>query len=153
VQKFNILLKGLGDEKAVTRILVRIDEYLQENDDALFLVGDRLARADCYFLPIIQHVRVAGKAYKNYEIPTELSYLWRYLARAYDTDAFKESCPADREIITHYTDKVKSTAAKIPVRHSQLMGEERTFSIPQPGPTAGVGDSAPDGNGVMAGDE
>lgn len=145
-KKFNILLKGLGDEKALTRILVRIDEYLQEEDGQAFLVSDRLARADCYFLPIIQHVRVAGKAYKNYEIPTELSYLWRYLARAYETDAFKESCPADREIITHYTDKVKSGSAKIPVR-SQLMGEERTFSIPQPG----GGDMAP-GNGEVDGE-
>jgi chloride intracellular channel protein 2 len=60
-QKFNILLKGLGDEKAVTRILQRIDEYLQEEDGQQFLVSDRLARADCYFLPIVQHVRVAGK--------------------------------------------------------------------------------------------
>lgn len=143
-KKFNILLKGLGDERALTRILLRIDEYLQEEDGQTFLVSDRLARADCYFLPIIQHVRVAGKAYKDYEIPTELTYLWRYLSRSYDTDAFKESCPADREIITHYTDKVKSTSARIPVR-SQLMGEERTFSIPQPG---GGGDASA-GNGEV----
>jgi len=149
-KKFNILLKGLGDEKAVTRILLRIDEYLKEDsDDSMYLISDRLARADCYFLPIIQHVRVAGKAYKDYEIPTELTYLWRYLSRAYDTDAFKESCPADREIITHYTDKVKSET-KIPVRRSQLMGEERTFSIPQPG--AG-GDAAGNGNGELVDDE
>jgi len=141
-KKFNILLKGLGDEKPLTRILHRIDEYLQEEDGQQFLVSDRLARADCYFLPIVQHVRVAGKAYKDYEIPTELTYLWRYLARAYDTDAFKESCPADREIITHYTDKVKS--GKHPVR-SQLMGEQRTFSIPQPG----GGDNGSAGNGEI----
>jgi chloride intracellular channel protein 2 len=137
-KKFNLLVKGIADEKAVTRILVRIDEYLQESETD-FLVGERMARADCYFLPIVQHVRVAGKAYMNYEIPTELSYLWRYLATSYETDAFKESCPADREIITHYVDKVK-TASRVPPRKSQLMGEERTFSIPQPAPATGNGE-------------
>ena len=92
------------------------------------------------------------QAYKDYEIPTELSHLWSYLARSYNTDAFKESCPADREIITHYTDKVKSLPPKLPVRHSQLMGEERTFSIPQPS-AAGDHVQAAAGNGEVAGDE
>lgn len=145
-KKFNLMVKGIADEKGVTQILVRIDDYLQETESD-FLVGDRMARADCYFLPIIQHVRVAGKAYCQYEIPTELSYLWRYLAHSYETDAFKESCPADREIITHYVDKAKSsTGTKMPNRKSQLMGEERTFSIPQ-------ARAATTGNGEVAADE
>ena len=59
-QKFNLFVKGLNDEKGVTRILTNIDDYLQESGTE-FLVGKRMARADCYFLPIIQHVRVAGK--------------------------------------------------------------------------------------------
>jgi hypothetical protein len=134
-KKFNLFLKNpTNDGSPVTRICERIDGFLQEND-TFYLIGDRLSRADCYFLPTIQHIRVAGKAYKDYEIPTELTYLWRYLANAYDTDAFKESCPADREIITHYDGKA-STRAKLPVRRSQLMGEDRTFSIPQPTPVA-----------------
>ena len=70
------------------------------------------------------------QAYKGFEIPTEFSYLWRYLKNVYETDAFKESCPADREIITHYDGKA-STKAKVSARKSQLMGEERTFSIPK----------------------
>lgn len=80
--------------------------------------------------------------YKDYEIPTELSHLWRYLSNAYNTDAFKESCPADREIITHYMDKVKNT--KTPAFKSQLMGEDRTFSIPQPATGNGQVDDADD---------
>jgi chloride intracellular channel protein 2 len=153
-KKFNLFLKNPeGDSKPVTRILERIDEFLQEND-TFFLVGDRMARADCYFLPTIQHIRVAGKAYKEYEIPTELTYLWRYLSNAYDTDAFKESCPADREIITHYDGKA-SSRAKLPVRRSQLMGENRTFSIPQPSATVPAAEEEPtaNGNGNAPGEE
>lgn len=56
---------------------------------------------------------VVLQAYKNFEIPTELVYLWRYLRAAYDTDAMQESCPADREIITHYQDKA-ATKPSIP---------------------------------------
>ena len=55
--------------------------------------------------------------------------MWRYLRNVYETDAFKESCPADREIITHYDGKA-STRAKVTARNSKLLGEERTFSIP-----------------------
>jgi len=58
------------------------------------------------------------------------------LKNAYSTDAFLESCPADREIITHYT--VKATAATIAnPRKSQLMGEDRTLSIPDVAVLAG----------------
>ena len=43
------------------------------------------------------------------------------------TDAFLESCPADREIITHYAGK---TSSPVPVKQSRLLGEDRTLSIP-----------------------
>ncbi len=80
-------------------------------------------------LPECEDVLSYLQAYKNFEIPTELVYLWRYLRDAYDADAFSESCPADREVITHYDGKA-SCRAKIPAKRSQLMGEERTLSIP-----------------------
>ena len=78
------------------------------------------------------------QAYKNFEIPTEFRYLWAYLKNCYETDAFRESCPADREIITHYQGKA-SCAAKIPRKKAQLMAEDRTFSVP---------DTTATGNGV-----
>jgi glutathionyl-hydroquinone reductase len=105
------------------------------------MLGPNLTRADCYLLPTLQHIRVAGKAYKGFEIPTELRFIWRYLKNAYSMDAFLESCPADREIITHYATKVAAPAGK-----SQLMGEERTLSIPSEALLAG-------GNGYEEDDE
>jgi len=132
LKKLNIFLKSSSDDSsAVVKVLERIDGHLKEQG-TMFMVGDTLCRADCYLLPTLQHLRVAGKAYKDLEIPTELVYLWNYLRNAYDADAFKESCPADREIITQYVDKASCTA-NIPARKSQLMGEERTFSTPDMG--------------------
>jgi len=74
-------------------------------------------------------VVIGWQAYKDFEIPTELTAVWRYLKNAYSTDAFLESCPADREIITHYAVKAAAATTAMP-RKSQLMGEDRTLSIP-----------------------
>ena len=54
--------------------------------------------------------------------------IWKYLKNAYMTDAFLESCPADREIITHYTGKISSPRLSLGKVH--LLGEDRTLSIP-----------------------
>lgn len=124
-----LFLKNPSDNtQPMQKCLEKIDAHLCEKGTT-FMVSDQLTRADCYLLPTLQHLRVAGNAYKKYELPTELVYLWRYLQNAYETDAFKESCPADREVITQYVDKA-SCSAKIPAKRSQLMGEERTFSTP-----------------------
>lgn len=128
--KFNQFLKNIKDDYGpLVKILEKIDDHLQENGTR-FMVGDNIARADCYLLPTLQHIRVAGKAYKEFEIPTELRYVWQYLRIAYETDAFRESCPADREIINHYHGKA-SCQAKIPRKRASLMAEDRTFSVPE----------------------
>lgn len=45
---------------------------------------------------------VSGKYFMNFEIPTEFTYLWRYMLHMYQLDAFTQSCPADQDIINHY---------------------------------------------------
>ncbi len=52
-----------------------------------------------------------------------------YRSRARVLLIAQESCPADREIITHYQDKLPYAARKLN-RKAQLMAEDRTFSIP-----------------------
>lgn len=128
--KFSHFLKQPSEDATqLVRILEKVEGHLKENASS-YMLGDQLSRADCYLLPTLQHIRVAGKAYKNFEIPTDLIYVWRYLGRAYATEAFQESCPADREIITHYQTKATSKP-QIPHGASQLLGEDRTFSIPE----------------------
>jgi len=129
--KLNAFLKNKSDDpKPILRILEKIDDHLHENDTK-FLVMDTMTRADCYLLPVLQHIRVAGKTYKDFQIPTEMSYLWEYLKGAYETSAFKEACPADREIIHHYQEKA-FVPAKIKRKRASLMGESRSFDVPEP---------------------
>jgi len=129
--KFSQFLKTGGDSLSLVRILEKVEGHLQENGTR-FMLGDSLTRADCYLLPTLQHIRVAGKTYKSFEIPTELHHIWRYLKAAYAMDAFLESCPADREIISHYAVKAAASPSviQVPAGKCLLMGEDRTFSIP-----------------------
>lgn len=50
-------------------------------------------------MPKLQHVRLAGKFFLDYEIPQEFTHLWRYIKEMYQLDAFGQSCPADQDII------------------------------------------------------
>ena len=50
-------------------------------------------------MPKLQHVRLAGKFFLDYEIPHEFAHLWRYIKEMYQLDAFGQSCPADQDII------------------------------------------------------
>lgn len=60
-QKFNMFLKRPTDEPyQVEKVLAKLDSYLRETGNT-YLIGERLARADCYLIPTIQHIRVAGK--------------------------------------------------------------------------------------------
>ncbi|ESO03698.1 hypothetical protein HELRODRAFT_185628 [Helobdella robusta] len=128
--KFCQFLKSQNnDPTSIIKVLEKIESHLASNDGEMYMTGNNMAKADCYLLPVLQHVRVAGKAYKNFEIPTEMHRIWNYLKHAYDSDAFQESCPADREIITQYNNKA-SCQPQVPLGKSTLMGEERTFSIP-----------------------
>jgi len=61
-QKFSQYLKVSGDSTALVRILEKIEGHLRENGTR-FISGDSLARADCYLLPSLQHIRVAGKVW------------------------------------------------------------------------------------------
>lgn len=38
----------------------------------------------------------------DFQIPTDLRYLWRYMLHMYQLDAFTQSCPADQDIVNHY---------------------------------------------------
>ena len=91
--------------RALLSELKRINDYLDEQATK-FLSGDEMTFVDCDIMPKLQHIRVAGKYYKNLEIPQELRALWSYMARCYQTKAFQESCPFDQDILMHYEGKV-----------------------------------------------
>ncbi|KAK1170113.1 chloride intracellular channel protein 4 isoform X1 [Acipenser oxyrinchus oxyrinchus] len=100
-------------EKALLKDLGRLDEYLTtplpdeidpDSMDELpsssrkYLDGDELTLADCNLLPKLHIIKVVVRIYCNFEIPVEMTAVWRYLNNAYSREEFTDTCPVDREI-------------------------------------------------------
>nr|KAG5708861.1 hypothetical protein BaRGS_009270 [Batillaria attramentaria] len=128
---FNRFLSQGKDPKGLNAELKKINEFLEAEDDTKFLVDNVLSFADCYLLPRLQHIRVAGKAYMDYDIPREYTAIWKYLAEAYKTEAFRSTMPSDQDIIFHYEKKVQNVARR-PKRnpHPTLQSFSYTMDIP-----------------------
>ncbi|CAH0769920.1 unnamed protein product [Bemisia tabaci] len=99
--KLMLLKKDDSSTNALLSHLRKIDEHLGKTGTR-FLTGDTMCCFDCELMPRLQHIRVAGKYFMEFEIPTSLTYLWRYMLHMYQLDAFTQSCPADQDIINHY---------------------------------------------------
>ena len=84
-----------ASRKAVMTLLQRINDTL-ESKRTRFLTGDTLCCFDCELMPKLQHIRVAGKFFVDFEIPQEMTSLWSYIREMYQLDAFTQSCPADQ---------------------------------------------------------
>jgi chloride intracellular channel protein 2 len=109
--------------------LKRINDYLDETGRK-FLSGNEMTFVDCDIMPKLQHIRVAGKYFKNLDIPNELNALWTYMERCYRTKAFQESCPFDQDILMHYEGKIVQTNkpfGKTPTLQQPTM----TLTIPE----------------------
>ena len=103
--KFSFYIKDVSQSpQALLKELSKLDSYLSHCNH-IFLNRDLPDHLDCIMLPKLQHLRVACKVFKNFEIPHYFKFLWRYLAAAYSTSAFRESCPSDQEIIFHWESK------------------------------------------------
>ncbi|KAK6489976.1 chloride intracellular channel protein 5b isoform X1 [Huso huso] len=109
-------------EKALSKALRKLDSYLntvlpEEIDTESaedvnvskrkFLDGDELTLADCNLLPKLHIVKIVAKTYRNYEIPSDMTGVWRYLQNAYTRDEFTNTCAADKEIEMAYMDVAK----------------------------------------------
>uniref|UniRef100_A0A8V0YJY3 Chloride intracellular channel protein n=1 Tax=Gallus gallus TaxID=9031 RepID=A0A8V0YJY3_CHICK len=104
-------------EKALLREFQRLDQYLttplpeEIDQDSVeditiskrkFLDGDHLTLADCNLLPKLHIIKIAAKKYRDFEIPADMTGVWRYLNNAYACDEFSHTCPADEEIVHTY---------------------------------------------------
>uniref|UniRef100_A0A3P9MJG9 CLIC N-terminal domain-containing protein n=1 Tax=Oryzias latipes TaxID=8090 RepID=A0A3P9MJG9_ORYLA len=113
--------KNRALEQALNKALMKLDEYLmspvpeevqkgrhhEEPSTRKYLDGDELTLADCNLLPKLHVLKVVAKKYRNYEIPSDLKGVWRYLGNAYERDEFINTCPADEEIELAYRDVAK----------------------------------------------
>ncbi|MED6244487.1 hypothetical protein ATANTOWER_013064 [Ataeniobius toweri] len=109
-------------EKALLKSLHHLDDFLRtplsEEIDAdadgdlpessrSFLDGPELTLADCNLLPKLHILKVVVKKYRGFEIPAEMTGVWRYLTCAYQRKEFTSTCPAEREIKFAYMDVAK----------------------------------------------
>ncbi|XP_054474595.1 chloride intracellular channel protein 5b [Anoplopoma fimbria] len=112
-------------EKGLTKALKKLDDYLnstlpdeidadsmeeEKGSSRCFLDGSELTLADCNLLPKLHIVKVVAKKYRNYDIPSDMSGVWRYLKNAYTRDEFTNTCAADAEIETAYKDVARRLA-------------------------------------------
>ena len=84
-----------ASKKSVMTLLQRINDTLASKGTR-FLTGETLCCFDCELMPKLQHIRVAGKFFVDFQIPEEMTHLWRYIREMYQLDAFTQSCPADQ---------------------------------------------------------
>lgn len=95
--KFKLMLVKRDEQSknSVITLLQRINDALSKKATR-FLTGDTLCCFDCELMPKLQHIRVAGKFFVDFEIPESMTHLWKYIREMYDLDAFSQSCPADQ---------------------------------------------------------
>ncbi|XP_046405188.1 chloride intracellular channel exc-4 isoform X2 [Ischnura elegans] len=116
------------DETKMNNLMMhlrKIDEHMGKKGTR-FLTGDTICCFDCELMPRLQHIRVAGKYFVDFEIPSELVHLWQYMYHMYQLDAFTQSCPADQDIINHY----KLQQGMKMKKHEELETPTFTTSIP-----------------------
>ncbi|XP_065820070.1 chloride intracellular channel protein 5b isoform X2 [Labrus bergylta] len=112
-------------EKGLTKALSKLDDYLnspltdeidadsmeeEKGSNRRFLDGNELTLADCNLLPKLHIVKVVAKKYRNFDIPSNMTGVWRYLKSAYTHDEFSNTCAADAEIEMAYKDVARRLA-------------------------------------------
>ncbi|KAF0752703.1 chloride intracellular channel exc-4-like [Aphis craccivora] len=121
------------DYVSINRLLShlrRINLHL-EKKNTRFLTGDTMSCFDCELMPRLQHIRVAGKYFMDFQIPIGLRYLWRYLFQMYQLDAFVQSCPSDQDIVNHYKQQQNLMLRSVNMKkHQELETPTYTTSIP-----------------------
>ena len=121
------LADGNDDPSSLIKVLRQFDAFLADQACA-YALSDTMGFVDCLLLPRLHHVRVAGKAFKDFEIPFDLVHVWRYLRAGYESEIFTRSCPADEDIIAHYSPK----SSKKPKTNPKISNSRTfSFSIPQ----------------------
>ena len=129
--KFKLMLtkKDVASSRSLLTQLGNINQHLAERNSR-FLTGSTMCCFDCELMPRLQHIRVAGKYFANFEIPLELQAIWRYMRNMYQLDAFVQSCPADQDIINHYKLNIGSAGSSVQKKHEELETPTYTMTIP-----------------------
>lgn len=52
-------------------------------------------------------LQVVANKYRGFEMPKEMTAIWKYLNNAYTREEFTNTCPSDKEIEIAYADVAK----------------------------------------------
>lgn len=96
------LMKGkerLDDlANALLSVLSALDNYLSKSKGK-FLLGDNISALDCNLAPKLFHIIVAGKHYRDFEVPQNLTALYEYLKNMEATDEWKATACAPDVVV------------------------------------------------------
>ncbi|XP_064610373.1 chloride intracellular channel exl-1-like [Liolophura sinensis] len=130
--KFSFYIKQVSQSaEHMNAEMWRINDYLDQAGTK-FLAGDKISNLDTLMLPKLQHIRVAAKAFRNYEMPESMTGTWRYLKNAYELKVFRESCPSDQEIVHHWSSKPEVTPLPADKQRYYCTDSEPRYSMSVP---------------------
>jgi glutathione S-transferase len=130
--KFSFFIKDVATTPAaLVAELQKLNDYLASSPHK-FLCRDGPDHLDCIMLPKLQHIRVAARELKGFEIPHEMTGLWRYMNTAYHTEVFTQTCPSDQEIVSHWVDKPQGPQYTKEKRIQVALSDQATFTLTLP---------------------
>lgn len=92
----------MNTKQSLLKQLEAIDKHLAERKTK-FITGADACCFDFELISKLQHIRIAGGYFiDEFEIPTNLVHLWKYMDTMYHLNAFVEASPDDQTIISHY---------------------------------------------------
>lgn len=106
-QKFSAWMRN-KDPRSEERLRNLVAEELASLDRFLgspkklpgdYLAGNEMLMPDCTLLPKLHQLRVTLRGYKDFEIPSNLANLHKYLQKADQNEVFSKTCCEDREIL------------------------------------------------------
>lgn len=79
-------------KKALLLALCTLDAALSKTP-GLFLCGSSPSMADCFLMPTLYHISIAGKAFKDFEVPVQFESLHQYMDGTFATPLFSACAP------------------------------------------------------------
>jgi chloride intracellular channel protein 2 len=130
--KFSFFIKDVATSPtALVAELQKLNDYLASSPHK-YLCRDGPDHLDCIMLPKLQHIRVASRDLKGFEIPHEMTALWRYMDMAYHTDVFTQTCPSDQEIVCHWVEKPQCPQYSKEKKIQVALSDKASYSLSIP---------------------
>ncbi|KAH7307755.1 hypothetical protein KP509_22G075700 [Ceratopteris richardii] len=86
-----------GTEEALVAELKSLNEHLKEHGP--YIAGENVTAADLSLSPKLLHLKVALGHYKNWSIPSDLTYLLTYIETVHARESFTKTRAADEYIV------------------------------------------------------